>query len=151
MKLRTVLQISTLAIAALGALSFDIAVKLFPPLSTAVLAAEEPRKIDFTQHVLDEHGDPVRSGEAKDAAPMTLGALVAIALFRDEPAPQGQAGDPIKKAKRALLALRLQGSGATDEALTSDEITEIKHAISVFAPLLNLRVIEIIDPAALKK
>ena len=118
--------------------------------ATTVWGAEA-RKIDFTAPILDAQGKPAH--ETDDKSPIaTLGLVTAAALYRaptTDPrmGPQGNT-DPIKLAKRALLAQRI--ANATDAELTAEEIAEIKTAVAVFPPLFVLRVIEAIDPASLK-
>ena len=109
--------------------------------------ADEARKIDFTAPVIDQNGKPAHEADEKSPI-LTLGDLVAAALYRSPTLRQGEQADPIKLAKRAMLANRLHD--AKDATLTAEEVVEIKASIGVFPPLSVLRVIEAIDPASLK-
>lgn len=111
--------------------------------------AGEPNKIDFTQPVLDQHGNLAHQTDDKSPI-ITIGDVAAAALLRPpaQDARMQQQPDPIKLAKRAILAQRIES--AKDAALTAEEISEIKSSIAIFPPITVLRVLEAIDPASVK-
>lgn len=108
---------------------------------------------DFTRPIIDQYGEVARErmkdGAYDPASPvLTLGSVIATSLFAPTQADPRAPADPLKLAKRALLALKIKD--AKDLDLTADEVVEIKNAISMFPPLTILRVLEEIDPASLK-
>lgn len=106
--------------------------------------------VDFTQPILDFNGAPMHETSDPASPIVTLGLAASAALLRQQTTPDGrpQPIDPIKSAKRALLAQRI--ARASDATLTAEETAEIKTLISVFPPIYVLRVIEAIDPVSLK-
>lgn len=105
--------------------------------------------VDFGKPLIDIKGKPMHETDDKNSPTATLGTVAAVALLRqDPPDPRGGAPDPVRLAKRALLAQRVGAGKVVD--LTAEETAEIKKAIAVFSPLIVLRVIEAVDPAALK-
>ena len=118
----------------------------------ALLFASAAEAVDFTQPILGPDDKPAIDPKAPDAGPVTLGAVISAALLSPPPgASRGNTGvpaDPLRLARRAELALRVRS--AKDAALTAEQIIEIKEAVTIFPPLTVLRVIQAIDPAALK-
>ena len=118
--------------------------------SSAVFAADEPRKIDFTTVLLDPDDKPMSEcaddplpKEARDCVtrrPITLGLIALGALAQYE---QGTA--PEEVAKRGALGLELyKSTGAT---LTPEDIVLLKKQIAKrYTPLMAIRAFRLIDP-----
>lgn len=126
---------------------------LFSFISTSAIAADEPRKIDFTQVVKDLNGNegvdcaeikPDGSGCAR-IVPMTIGRIAAGALDRADK----NIAVP-DKIIRAGLAYKI--INANNAVLTSDEITMIKTAVGKLeiSNAFIFQVIKAIDPVSVK-
>lgn len=119
-------------------------------LVSLLMASAPALALDMTQPVLDADGKAAHEGKAFDSPVLTLGAVVSSALFAP---PLGSDGKPsqfdaLRLGRRAALALRLRDAKAAD--ISAEEVIEIKDAIRIFPPLTVLRVLQAVDPAALK-
>lgn len=121
--------------------------------TSPAFAVDEPRKIDFTQVVKNLDGNllnecvenkPDNSACAR-LVPMTIGRIAAGALT------QPDKGVPLPDiVLRGRLAERI--IDAKEAVLTSDEVTTIKNSVAKMSLnyIIILRIIEAIDPAAVK-
>jgi hypothetical protein len=122
-------------------------------ISFSAIAADAPRKIDFTTVLMDQDNEPMQecldpqSAQASDQAckskrPVTLGALAMRALAAPE---QGLAAEEsLKRGQLALMVYRSPGA-----ELTAEEVSTIKKQMAKFySPLVVARAFPILDPAA---
>ena len=109
---------------------------------------------DFTKPILDEKGQPARERMLKEGGydlssnVVTIGMVAAAGLLSPPQADPRSPQDPLALAKRAILALKIRE--AKDLSLVAEETMLIKSSLSIFPPLTVLRVLEAIDPAAVK-
>jgi hypothetical protein len=122
--------------------------------STAAFAADEPRKINFTEVLTDQDGfvmtecadipAPKSEDVCKVHRPITLGMLAMRALAAPE---QGIAAD--ESLKRGQLAISVYKSEGAQ--LTVEEIALIKKQIAkFFGPLVVVKTFALLDPAQAK-
>ena len=129
-----------------------LAALLILPLAAKAQTAPSPRTVDMTTVLTDLHGKPIPDGtqatiadpQCAKCGPLTLGTAVALALLtdrgRDEPGLSA-----IDKAKRGVLAMRLLDASAA--VLTAAEAAEIIKLSSILSPMVEMRLVPLIDPA----
>lgn len=128
-------------------------------------AADDPRKIDFTQVITNQDGEPLKEcakdeetsvpGQRKciDFTPITLGMLSLRALTVQYPQEAAVTGED--QIRRAILAEAIYKN--TSVTLDGKDTTLICDAIAKFVSktgqnmLITLRAWQIIDPARTKK
>lgn len=125
--------------------------------TAAAMAADQPRKIDFSV-VLTDQDDKllnvcITPGIAVDAdskdctekRPMTLGFVASRALNAGE--PNMDLGESIRRGQLAINVAHSSGA-----ELTVEEIALIKKRIAaVWSPIVTARAAAILDPAENKK
>lgn len=135
-------------------------------LPFAARGAEAPRTIDMTTIITDMHGRAIPDGsqaipligvdgkpvigpdakpetDCSKCGPLTLGTVVASALFtdrKDEPYLPS-----LDKGKRGALALRIVDDKAV--VLTATQVAEIIRLLGIWSPLIVARALPLIDPA----
>lgn len=126
-----------------------IAVCMLGPMRC--VAADEPRKIDFTTVLLDQDDKPIVAIECANATTdaeckdkkqtiFTLGLVALRSLNLAEANLQ-----PGESQRRGYLAVSIYKSAGAQ--LSSDEITLIKNQIAkMYAPIVVMRAFEILDP-----
>ncbi len=120
-------------------------------MSSAAVADDAPRKIDFSQVLLDPDGkpltecvksDPVDRTKCLEEKTMTLGWASMQALNVPE-----QNMVYTEATKRGDLGLKVYQSHGV--VLTSDEITLIKTQLAKrYSPLVVARAVPLLDPAS---
>lgn len=119
--------------------------------SSVAIAADDPRKINFTTILLDQDNAPITEcidspapkdfADCKSKQPVTLGVISMRALVAGE---QGLAQD--ESLKRGQLALSVYKANAVQ--LPAEDIALIKKQIAKnYSPLMVLRTFQILDPA----
>jgi hypothetical protein len=124
-------------------------------VATAAVAADNPRKIDFTTVLLDADEAPIQEctdpvsllptdPACKSKRTITLGLVAERALVAPE-----QGLSPEDSLSRGVLALRvLHDNGAV---LKVDELALIKKRIAaIYGPLIVARSFPLLDPAETK-
>ena len=94
MNYKTVLQICALALIAAAGVSTDFLARIYPPTSFGVaMAADEPKRVDFTQPFMDEDKPVINdfdcppdrtTGARPCETPLTLGEMAYRALRAPE-------------------------------------------------------------------
>jgi hypothetical protein len=122
-------------------------------ISTAVFAADAPRKIDFTTVLLDQDDKPmveclrvdsVDRSKCVEEKTITLGWATFQALNMVD---QGDHLNYTDAVKRGQLGLTVLGKSSVE--LTSEEITLIKTQLAKhYSPLVTTRAVALLDPAA---
>jgi hypothetical protein len=128
----------------------SIVLVLFILTCTAAFAADVPRKIDFTQVLLDPDGQPLTDCIKVDEAnqnkciktkELTLGDVAMQAL--NVPERDISYTDANKRGQLGLSVYK-----STEAVLTSDEITLIKKQLAKrWSPIVVARAIVLLDPA----
>ena len=144
-KARAVMHLRGLSARAIAVVSLFLAL---------VMALASPSyAIDFSVIVTDLKNEPIteRSADGK-LYPLTLGQLCSNALlstYEDERNLQAQ--EKIKRFKLAMKLSDTNGNPAKDVSLTPAEISEITTlAAKLYPPLVVGKILQIIDPGALK-
>ena len=113
-------------------------------LLAALLASTSAFAVDLTKPLLDQKGQPIHETADKSSGVVTLGEVIMIALAT----PEANAKDPIRAAKRGRLSILV--GGATSMDFSADQVGMIKAGMDGFPPVWSARVLEAIDPEALK-
>ena len=109
----------------------------------------------MTTGLLDAKGKPLPnpSGQTSEdprctkCDPLRLGDVVAYALFADGPRQDRVPLSSIEKARRGALALRVMDDPKAK--LTAADLDMIVKSLDVWAPLVVVRAIALLDPNAL--
>ena len=131
----------------------DISTRVIVVVSLFLALASPSYAIDFSVIVTDLKNEPLTERNADGKVyPITLGQLCSNALlstYEDERSLQAQ-----EKIKRFKLAMKLNdanGNPAKDVSLTTAEVSEISRlAAKLYPPLVVGKILQIIDPGALK-
>lgn len=119
--------------------------------ATPVLAADAPRKIDFTTVLLDQDdkpmtecvkADPTDRTKCAEEKPLTLGSVAMQAL--NVPEQNLSYTDAVKRGQLSIMVYHSPGA-----SLTSEEVSLIKAQLPKrFGPLVVTRAGELLDPMA---
>lgn len=111
-----------------------------------LLAAETPRKINFTVPLVGVDRKEMKVSDAKDAPPLTLGDVCVTAL--ETMIEEDRQADGLSKFKRDQLARKIHG--AKDVVLSVEDVELLKTRVGkVYGPAVIGAAWPLLDPAVL--